>query len=231
MGHTCLGFSYYVEGNYRLAIESFKNSIQVSADTLFTNAARLLLGMTYVADGQFKESEETLEEVMRTSDDYGFEFLGTAAQLFYGVVLISKGSLSNGLGIVENVAKAFLETESRYRYATANYLIGKVYAGVVLGEREKSFSLLVKNIGFLLKNISMAYKKAETHYQKSIEVSQEIGAKGNLGQAYFDLGRLYSAKKRDAQAKKCFREAIEAFKLCGAKAYLNQVEEALTSLK
>lgn len=231
MGHTCMGFSYYVAGNHGLAIESFKSGIQVSADTLFTNAARLLLGMTYVADGQFKEGEETLEEVMRMSDDYGFEFLGTAAELFYGVVLISKGSLNNGVGIVENAAKVFLETESRYRYATANYIIGKVYARFVLGEKEKSFSLFAKNIGFLVKNIPLAGKKAEAYYGKAIEVSEEIGAKGNLGQAYLDLGRLHSAKKRDAQATECFTKAIEAFKRCDAKAYLRQAEEALASLK
>ncbi|MCJ7683034.1 MAG: AAA family ATPase, partial [Desulfobacteraceae bacterium] len=146
MGHTCMGFSHYVAGNHALAIQSFGNSILISADTLFTNGARLLLGMTYVSDGQFSKAAEALEEIMRTSDDYGFEFLGTAAKLFYGVVLISQGRLNKGMETVEDAATAFLESDSRYRYATANYTIGKVYARVALGESERSLSLIAKNI-------------------------------------------------------------------------------------
>jgi len=93
MGHTCIGFSHYVAGNHSSAIQSFQNAIQVSADTLFTTAARLLLGMTYVASEQFGDAEGTFEEIMRESEDYGVEFLGTAAQLFYGVIQISQGTL------------------------------------------------------------------------------------------------------------------------------------------
>jgi len=231
MGHTCMGFSHYVAGNHALAIQSFENSIRVSADTLFTNAARLLLGMTYVSDGQFSEAEDTLEEIMRTSDDYGFEFLGTAAQLFYGVVLISRGRLNKGMGTVEDAAKTFLRSDSRYRYATANYTIGKVYARVVLGESEKSLSLIAKNIAFLIRNMPLASKKAEAYFGKAIEVATEIGAKGILGLAYLDLARLHIAKKRDAQATECLTKAIETFKRCGATSYLKQAQEALESLK
>lgn len=231
MGHSCMGFSHYVAGNHALAIQSFKNSIQVSADTLFTNAARLLLGMTYVTNGQFSEAGDTFEEIMRTSEDYGFEFLGTAAQLFHGVVLISQGTLNKGMRIVENAAKGFLESDSRYRYATANYTIGKVYARVVLGESERSLSLVAKNIGFLVKNIPSASKKAEAYFGKAIEVAGEIGAKGILGLAYLDLARVHKAKKRDAQATECLTKAIETLTNCGATAYLKQAKEALASVK
>jgi len=183
MGHMCIGLSHYVAGNHAFAIQSFGNSIQVSADTLFTSAARLFLGMTYVSDEQFSEAGDTLEEIMRISDDYGVEFLGTAAQLFYGVVLISQGKLNKGMGIVEDASKSFLESDSRYRYATANYTIGKVYARVVLGEGERSLSLIAKNIGFLVKNIPLARKKAEAYFGKAIETFKRCGATTYLKQA------------------------------------------------
>jgi len=118
-----------------------------------------------------------------------------------------------------------------YRYATANYTIGKVYARVVLGESERSLSLIAKNIGFLVKNVPLAGKKAEAYYAKAIEVAKEIGAKGILGQACLDLGRLHRAKKRDAQAGECFAMAVEAFTKCNATAYLQQAEEELASVK
>jgi tetratricopeptide (TPR) repeat protein len=231
MGHNCTGFGHYVAGNHAQAIQSFKNGIQVSEDTITTNASRLLLGMTYVADGQLKEAEDTLEEVMRTNEHRGFEFLGTAAQFFYGVVLITRGNLNGGMGIIEEASQVFLESDSKYRYATANYTIGRVYSGVVSGESDKTLSLIAKNIGFLLKNMPKASKKAETHFGIAVHVSQEIGARGILGQAYLDLARLHMAKNKKQAAAECLNKAIEAFEKCGADGYLGQARDTLASIE
>jgi class 3 adenylate cyclase/tetratricopeptide (TPR) repeat protein len=231
MGHNCIGFSYYVAGEHSLAIESFQKAIQVSADTLFTSAARLLLGMTYMASDRFSEAEGTFGAIMQESEEYGIEFLGTAAQIFHGAIQISQGSLNRGLGIVEHAAKVLLESDSRYRYATANHTMGKVYSRLALGESDKSLSLIAKNIGFLVKNVPSAGKKAEAYYGKAIEVAKEIGANGTLGQVYLDLGRLNRAKKRKSQAADCFTMAIDAFTKCNAAVYVKQAEECLASLQ
>jgi len=230
MGHTCIGFSHYVAGSHNLAIESYQNAIQVSADTLFTSGARLLLGMAYVADEQLSEAEGTFKEIMRASEDYGFEFLGTAAQLFYGVLQISQGNLNKGLGIIEHTATVFLKSDSRYRYATASYTLGKVYAKIAGGESDKSLSLLAKNIGFLMKNVPLAGKKAESHYIRTIEAAREIGAKGTLGLACLDLGLLYKLKKKPDKAKAYISDSIEIFQQCGAEAYLKKAKDTLKSL-
>ena len=230
MGHTCIGFSQYVAGSHNLAIQSYQNAIQVSADTLFTSAARLLLGMTYVADEQLSEAEGTFKEIMRESEDFGFEFLGTAAELFHGVIQISQGNLSKGLGIIEHTAKVFLESDSMYRYATASYTLGRVYARVAGGDSDKSLSLLAKNIGFLVKNIPLAARKAESHFGRSIEVAREIGARGTLGLACLDLGLLYKLKKKPDKAREYISESIELFQQCEAEAYLKKAKDALISL-
>ena len=230
MGHTCIGFSRYVAGRHNLAIQSLQNAIQVSADTLFTSGARLMLGMTYVANEQLSEAEGTFKEIMRGSEDYGFEFLGTAAQLFYGVIQIFQGNLNKGLGTIEHTAEVFLESDSRYRYAMARYTLGKVYAKIVGGEGDKSLSLVARNIGFLVKNIPLAGKKAESHYLKTIEVTREIGAKGTLGLACLDLGLLYKLKKKPEKARAYISESIEILQQCKAEGYLKKAKEALGSL-
>jgi hypothetical protein len=99
------------------------------------------------------------------------------------------------------------------------------------GEGEKSLSLIARNIGFLVKNIPSAGRKAESYFGEAIKVAGKIGAKGILGQAYLDLGRLHRAKNRKAQATECFEKAVEALTACGAVTYLEQAEEALVSLK
>ena len=167
---------------------------------------------------------------MRASEDFGIEFLGTAAQIFYGVIQISQGNLNKGLGTIEHTAEVFMESDSRYRYATASYTIGKVYARVAGGEGDKSLSLLAKNIGFLVKNIPLAAKKAESHFSRTIEVAREIGAKGTLGLACLDLGLLYKLKKKPAKAREYISESIEIFQQCEAEAYLKKAKNALKSL-
>lgn len=231
MGHNCIGFSYYVAGEHSLAVQSFQDAIQVSSDPVFTSAARLLLGMTYVASDRFSEAEGTFAAIMQESEDYGIEFLGTVAKLFHGVLQISQGNLNLGLGIVEQAAKILLESDSRYRYVTANHTMGKVYARLALGESDKSLSLIAKNIGFLVKNVPSAGRKAEAYYRKAIEVAKEIGANGTLGQVYLDLGRLQQGKKRGAQAAECFAKAFDAFTRCNATAYRKVAEESLASLR
>jgi len=230
MGNNCIGISHYVAGNHKLAIESLQNAIQVSPDIVFTNAARLTLGMTFVAAEQFNEAEGIFKTIMQASKDYGVEFLGTAAQLFYGAMLISQGSFNKGLRTIEHTAEVFLESDSRYRYAVANYSLGKVYAKIAGGKGKKSLSLLAKNVGFLMKNIPLAGRKAEEHYNRTIDVAREIGAKGILGQAYLDLGHFYKLKKNPEKAIGYVSASIEVFKQCNAEAHLKKAKSLLGSL-
>ncbi len=83
----------------------------------------------------------------------------------------------------------------------------------------------------MVKNVPFAGKKAEEHFDKAIEVSREVGAKGFLGTAYMDLGLLYKALKKTNKAKECLSEAINVFKECEAVLNLKQAEEVLASLK
>jgi len=51
-------------------------------------------------------------------------------------------------------------------------------------------------------------------------LASEIGAKGTLGEAYLDVGRLSQAKSQRDQARECFESAIKSFEDCGLKSYL-----------
>jgi hypothetical protein len=88
----------------------------------------------------------------------------------------------------------------------------------------------MKNVGFLIKNLPFAWRKAEKHYKRAIEVSNEIGAKGILGQAYLDLGILYKLKKRNKQSMECIQKASQAFEQCNAVLFSEQADKILTSL-
>ena len=230
MGHNCIGFSHYVSGEHDQAIQRFLNAIHVSADTLFSSGARLLLGMTYIANEQLSEAEGTFEEIMQESVNHGVEFLGTAAKLFHGVIIISQGNLNKGRKIIEQSASTFLKSGSMYRYATANYTLGKVYARIASGQGEKSLSLLAKNIGFLMINIPLSSRKAVEYYNKAIEVARKIGAKGTLGVVCLELGILYKFRKKPDMAKTYISESIKLFSKCEAKSYLKKADSIMKSL-
>ena len=88
---------------------------------------------------------------------------------------------------------------------------------------------MLSNFGFLFKNVLIANKKAEEYLNEAITMANEIGAKGLLGQASLELGALYKAKGKSAQAQKYISEAIKIFQQCQAEIYLKQAKEALAS--
>ena len=92
-------------------------------------------------------------------------------------------------------------------------------------------SLLAKNVGFLVKYVPLAAKKAESHFNKAIEVTEKIGAKILLSQAYLGLGFLHKAKKRSKKARECLTKANHIFEECEAEVFLKQTQEALEDLR
>lgn len=78
-----------------------------------------------------------------------------------------------------------------------------------------------------LSRYAFASRKAEEHLQKAIELLNEIGANGYLGQTYLNLGLLYKSTKSTDQARQSILEAINLFRECEADVWLKQGNEAL----
>jgi tetratricopeptide (TPR) repeat protein len=230
VGHLALGLGFQVAGDHDRAIECFKKAIQVSLDPFFQYTAKTMLGISYVSTGRFHEAESVYEDVTKFTEEFGFDFLGSVAQAFMGIVMITKGDVARGINIVESLIQQHLENGSRWRYALTNHMLGRVYSQVAQSGDGKSLSFLLKNIGFLIKKVPFAARKAEGYLHTAIETAKEIGAKSILGQAYLDLGRLYKAKGRLAEARTCISQAVQSFEECEADVYLKQAQEALASL-
>lgn len=230
-GHWVSGFSSLIDGDFSKAIKHFQKAIQISTDPWFVLFPTLFLGMSYVLNGQFQEAEEPLQFVLSHSQRLGAETLGTPAQALLGVVLATKGQLSQGLRMIEDTRQLWLGNEGKWRYALSEYLLGNVYLQIAERASPISLSTIVKNISFVIKHVPFASKKAGYHFNKGIELSKEIGAKSLIGQAYLSLGQLYKAKGRQDKARECISKAIQYFEQCEAETYLKQAKEALDSLE
>ena len=230
-GNIVLGLSHSAIGDSFLAIEFFQKAIEKSIDPYLSALAKLFLGLNYANIRQLKEAEETLEDVMKFSERFGVETLKAPAELLKATVLLIKGDLNQGVEITKRLISLFLKNDNKYRYAFANYILGKVYLDIVQREQPTSFAFLTRNFGFLLKNIFYARKNARDHFLEAIEVSEQNGSMGVLGQSYFGLGLLYKAVGKIERAKENLTKAKNIFRKFEANVYLRQVEEVLISIK
>ena len=117
----------------------------------------------------------------------------------------------------------------KYNYAQSENILGTVYTQFITGP-SPGLATLVKNIGAIVTIAPFAYQRAEEHFNKAIEIFGEMGANGDLGQAFLGLGRLYKAKKKNEKARECLLNAVNLFQECDADMYLKQAKEALASL-
>ena len=231
IGYIYCGVSRYFSGDGASAIDYFQKAIQVSLEPLFTCVAKCYLGMSYVAVGKFQEAEKLLDEVMKFTKEFGLEWIEIQAKAFNGVITIIKGDLNKGISIAESVIQTCLEKGMRYRYVMYNHALGNVYLQIAQGGGgKKDLSFLFKNIGFLIKTVPFAHQKAEKHFNIAMNIAKEIGAKGVLARAYFDMGRLRQMEGRINEARKYITDAIQLFDECEADVYLEQAKEALAAL-
>jgi len=220
-----------LRGDFHSAIESAEIGTRLAVDPFYSQFSRLLLGASYWFSNQLDKAEATLEEVITYSQKFGAGSIGIQACFFMGVLLISKGQMSQGLKLLEEGQRDCLENQWRTLYARSEYILGKVYSQIVEGSGPIRLSTMAKNIGFLFKNVPFATKKAEEHFNRAIEVAKEIGAKGTMGMAYLDLGLLFRTKGKTEQAKECLSEATQIFEQTEAEGFLKQAKEALASLE
>jgi tetratricopeptide (TPR) repeat protein len=231
MGHYITGLGHVTNGDYSSAVECLKNGTRFSADSFYSQFSRHALGGSYLFNNQIDKAETTLGEVLTYSEKFGVGVIGKSALIFMGVLLIAKGQMSQGLKLLEEGQRDYLENQRRSLYAFSEYVLGKVYSQILEGSGPISLSTMAKNVGFLIKNVPFASKKAEEHFNRAIAVAKEIGAKGTMARAYFDLGLLYKMKGKTEQARKCISEAIQIFEQTEAEGLLTQAKEALASIE
>jgi tetratricopeptide (TPR) repeat protein len=229
MGHAIMGWGHLASGDFQAALNALQRVEEIALDPFYATVWSVFRGLTHLFVGQVKEAEAALlrsEKCWKAGFDYLEGFLPTGWGLFW----INKGKLGKGMGMLLKAREICLKNEWKWSYGMSEYILGRAYLEMVVGEGEVNLSTMLKNLGFLLKTIPFAARRAESHFRKAIEVSREIGAKGTQASAHLDLGNLHKAKKRNEQARKHLTEAIRLFEQCEAELFLSQAKEVLVSL-
>jgi class 3 adenylate cyclase/tetratricopeptide (TPR) repeat protein len=229
MGHAVLGWGHLAAGDLQSAIRSFQRVEEIAVDPFYATVWSFHKGLAHLFADQLQEAEASFPRAERCWKA-GFEAIEGFLPIGWGLVLIAKGRIGKGLNMLLKARQIILKNEWKCSYALSEYILGKVYLGMALGEGDVNLSTILKNLGFLLKTIPFAARRAESHFRKAIEVSREIGAKGTLASAHLDLGNLHKAKGRTELAREHIAEAVQLFEECEAENYLNQAKNALKSL-
>ena len=222
-------FNFY-GGDYLSIIEYAKKSLQYEVEPFTYYGAKVVLAGGYALNGQYEEAQIIFDEMLKPLEDSGYLYMATRMRMVYSLLTVMKGNLSQGIRMFEDLISQLKSLEVWAQYCTVNYMLGKIYLQMIQGEGEKSFSLLVKNIGFLIKTLPFVKQKAEAHLQEAIRVAKEIGDKGTLGQAYLDMGELRKIKGSNDEARKYITFAISLFEECENDFLLKQAREALSAL-
>jgi tetratricopeptide (TPR) repeat protein len=230
LGYSCMASVHFFKGDVRSCIECCRRSIDAARDPLFGHLAKPYLGACYVLTGKTMEAEKQLREVIDFDERFNISWFAGPANLFFAMLKIIKGQMSEGVKAIENLRDRFFADGDIIRYLMTERLLGEVYLKMVEGSGPRSFSLLARNFPFLLSNLPFADGKAQKHLKKAIRVSEEVGTKVSRGQAYLDLGLLHRKKKRKEKARECLTEAVKLLGECEADAFLKQAREALASL-
>jgi len=229
-GHICMAMSGTVTGNFHMTIQSGQMGAKTALDRFYKYWSGLLEAMGYALAGQLPEAQELFDEISSYSHEYGCDLLVIFSDIFLGVIYVSQGHMSRGLTMIEEARRRCEESGEKYLFITAEYILGRIYKQIAEGAGPLSPLIIAKNIGFLLKNVPFSAKKAQNHFQKAIELAQETGAKGFLGQVTLDLGLLHKIKGRTDEARKCISDAVRLFEECEADVFLKQAKEALAAL-
>jgi class 3 adenylate cyclase/tetratricopeptide (TPR) repeat protein len=228
-GHWMEGFGHIAAGGMKSSQKSSEKAIEVALDPAYAQFPKSTLGMAYFFCGQLQQAENVFQSSLNLCEKHGLGQMSVISQTFLAPILIAKGDMKQGTELLEKAQETFISNQRRVWYALSENILGEVNSQIATGPKP-SLSIMAKNFSFLVKNVPFAGKKAEEHFNKAIELFQEIGAKGFLGQAYLSLGLLYKASKRTDQARQCILKAINVFQECESEVYIKQANEALDSL-
>jgi tetratricopeptide (TPR) repeat protein/class 3 adenylate cyclase len=225
------GFSSLIAGEYDRAVTDFERATTVAVDPMYGMYAQLMLGVALASTGRLNDAEQLLVNVVEFDRTYGFNTLGTTARGMTSVALLARGELGKGVAMAEDVIASYREHGNWFRFAHQHLMLGNFYLKLVLKEGPTNFGLMAKNLTFMVKNIMHVREKAQSHLHTAMETAQEIGAKGVLGQSWYDLGRLNSALGETAVAREMFLKADEVFEDCNATGFKLRLANALESLE
>jgi len=226
-GYLVCAMGHFVSGDFNQCIEYCNMAIASSAELVHSFNSKFLLAYAHLSNDQVGEADVILKEIVAFTGTHGYEYLGTAARALEGMVALARGNLRRGVHIIRDRMAAFRAKGKRYHYMTFQYLLGKVYLELMLRKRDPDLGMMLKNLPFVLRHMPLAARKAQVNFKQAAATAEGIGAMGVAGQIFFDMARLYAARRQKLLAGEAAQRAVAIFQHCHAEVHLESVRQFL----
>jgi tetratricopeptide (TPR) repeat protein len=228
--YLLMGTARMAAGDFIQAESLLAKAIEVSVDPIYSLNARFFLSYAYFSQGKVPLAARTLEAVIATTEQFGYDYVGTSANAFYGIVSAAMGNLGKGVDIIRARIQTHRRRGKRNHDLIFTHMLGRFYLSLVLRQGTWGFRLVIKNAGFLLRTLPMAPRLAERYLREAIDIGTQIGTRLRLAQACLDLGLLYRHKKRFSEARGYIARSIDLFDRCNADMLLAEARAVLDEL-
>jgi class 3 adenylate cyclase/tetratricopeptide (TPR) repeat protein len=212
-------------------LDIYRRAWQLSPDPLAQALLWHTRGMVYTLAGRSSEIEPELKEEVQACRDNGNEEFRLSLSLFWGIALVQKGRMSQGLRIMLEAQKDYLRLGKIPYYGFTDMFLGTMYSQMVYQKVCVKTGLVIKNSVFIITQFPFAYRKALFHYQRAAQVLENIGSLIGLSYTFLELGRLFAHKGRKKTAREYLRKSICISREIEANIYLRDAEDILKSLE
>jgi class 3 adenylate cyclase/tetratricopeptide (TPR) repeat protein len=231
VGHIITGYGHYITGDFAQAVACSKKAIELLNDPLFSEWPKLFLSVCYLVNGQIKEAEEVIQEILPFCKNLGIGYIVTVAQVLQGAVLVAKGKFSRGIKMLEKDLGIFVDNGRFFSLYYLENVAAETYFRIAMREGTIDLINVMKNLGFLLAKLPGARRRAESYLNKIIQVGCEVESQAFVhGQALLNLGLLHRLNKKPLLARECFTKSIQILEHCSSTTSLQRAQEALASV-
>ncbi len=188
--HYCLGRSYRMVGEFRLALEHMKRAERLTSDKedlmyIYNQIGLISRSIGYLDDALLYYSRSLSLAIDLENESMQASVLNNIAGIYY-----KKGELDKALGYYEESLR--LKTDEKEKATTYNNI-------AVIYDKKGN------------------YQKAVEYFQKAIEISERYGDYHGASISKLNLGNTYRKMKDYEKAEKYISEGLEGVKKVGDK--------------
>ena len=242
--HYCLGISYRMVGEFKLALEHLKRAERLTSDKEDLMYIYNQIGIIYDSVDYLDDALLYYSRSLSLARDLGNKnmqanVLNNIAGIYY-----KKGELDKALGYLEESLR--LQTDEKEKAPTYNNIAltyGKkgdyqkaveyFQKAIEIGERYGDYhgvSMWKLNLGDTYRKMK-DYEKAEKYILEGLEGVKKVGDKYGEAGGYYYLGWLYIDKGDKKTAKDYLTRAYNLLKSIGAEEYAEEVLSYIQELE
>jgi tetratricopeptide (TPR) repeat protein len=242
--HYCLGISYRMVGEFKLALEHMKRAESLTSDKKDLMNIYNQIGLIYDSMGYLDDALLYYSRSLSLARELGNKNMQATVLNNIALIYRYKGELDKALGyfeeslrlITDEKAKATIYNNIALIYEDkGNYQKAVEYfqKAIEIGERYGDYhgvSMLKLNLGNTYRKMK-DYEKAEKYLSEGLEGVKKVGDKYWEATGYQYLGLLYRDKGDKKTAKDYLTRAYNLFKSIGAERDAKEVLSEIQKLE